>query len=109
MENFYSAYVRTVNGDTYYFVKKYQVFPEYKEVPPILDSYAMHTDFEKACKIATVCDKAIQQQLINELQHNNALTSVQKIQPAKARIYKLIQGQINLPSKFKLSWLTRVS
>ncbi len=38
MENIYSAYVRTVNGDAFYFVKKYQVFPEYKDVPPILDS-----------------------------------------------------------------------
>ena len=109
MENFYSAYVRTVNGNAFYFVKKYQVFPEYKDVPPILDGYAMHTNFGKACKIAMVSDKAIQQQLINELQLNNLLGGVNKTQPAKARIYKLIPRQINFPSMFKLGWLTKVS
>ena len=107
MENFYSAYVRTVNGDKFYFVKKYQVFPEYKDLPPVLDTYAMHTDFEKACKIAMICDKAVQQQLINELQINYA--NVKKLQPAKGKIYKLRTGQIQLPSMFKLSWLTRIS
>ncbi len=109
MENFYSAYVRTVNSDTFYFVKKYQVFPEYKDVPPILENYAMHTDFKKACKIAMVWDKAVQEQLINELQYSNPLAGMQKIQPSKARVYKLIPRQINFPSLFKLSWLSRVS
>jgi hypothetical protein len=108
MENFYSAYVRTVNGDAFYFVKKYQLFPEYKDVPPILDSYAMHTDFAKACKIAMISDKVVQQQLINELQLDNAPASVQKRQPGKARIYKLRPRQINFPSMFKLSRLTKV-
>ncbi len=109
MENFYSAYVRTVNGTSFYFVKKYQIFPEYKDVPPVLENYAMHTNFKKACKIAMIYDDAIQQQLINELQQNNALTSDQAMQPAKARIYKLLPRQIHLPEIFKLGWLTRVS
>ncbi|MEP7231101.1 MAG: hypothetical protein ABI691_12660 [Ginsengibacter sp.] len=108
MENFYSAYVRTVNGDTFYFVKKYQVFPEYKEVPPILDRYAMHTDFEKACKIAMISDKAARQQLINDLKISTH-SGILKTQPGKARIYKLRPRQISLPSIFKLGWLTKVS
>ncbi len=109
MENFYSAYVKTVNGDTFYFVKKYQVFPEYKDVPPILENYAMHTDFVKACKIAMIYDKVVQQQLITDIQLNNPLTEVNKLQPARARIYKLIPRQINFPAMFKPSWLTKVS
>lgn len=109
MENFYSAYVRTVNGDAFYFVKKYQVFPEYKDLPPILDSYAMHTNFERACKIAMIFDKAVQQQLIDELCLNNVPEGVKKVQPFKARIYKLRPRQINFPSIFKMGWLTKVS
>ena len=109
MENIYSAYVRTVNGDAYFFVKKYQLFPEYKDVPPILENYAMHTDFEKACKIAMICDKVVQQQLINELQLNNSLASVKEIQSSKGMIYKLRTRQINFPSLFKLNWLSKVS
>ena len=109
MENFYSAYVRTVDGNSFYFVKKYQLFPELKDVPPILDTYAMHTDFEKACKIAMISDKAVQQQLINELQLSNPFTAANKKQPAKARIYKLKPRQIHFPSLLKLNWLTKVS
>ncbi len=109
MENFYTAYLRTVNGDTFYFVKKYQMFPEYKNVPPILENYAMHTDFEKACKIAMIYDKVIQQQLMAELPYNNVLTSVNKIQPAKAKIYQFRARQINFPSLLKLAWLRKVS
>ncbi len=109
MENFYSAYVRAVNGKAFYFVKKYQVFPEYKTIPPILDSYAMHTDFEKACKIAMICDKAVKEQLINELQLSNAFTNVSQTQTVKARIYKLIPRQIHFPSMFRLGWLTKIS
>jgi hypothetical protein len=108
MENFYSAYVRTVNGNMFYFVKKYQVFPEYKDVPPILDTYAMHSDFEKACKIAMICDRAVQQRLINELGLNKAYTNAKEARPAKARIYKLKTGQINFPSILRLGWLTKI-
>ena len=107
MENFYSAYVRNINGDTFYFVKKYLVFPEYEEVPAILENYAMHTDFEKACKIALIDEKVVQQQLINELQLNNALLNLDKTQSAKARIYKLKAPQINFPSLLKLNWLSK--
>ncbi len=109
MENFYSAYVRTVNGKEFFFVKKYQVFPEYKELPAVLDSYAMHTNFDRACKIASIFDQAIKQQLIVELQASNAFASIHQTQKAKARIYKLLPRQIHFPSMFKLSWLTKVS
>ncbi|MEO8416635.1 MAG: hypothetical protein ABI472_23420 [Ginsengibacter sp.] len=106
MENSYSAYVRTVNGDTFYFVKKYQVFTEYKDLPPLLDSYAMHTDFNKACKIALISGKAAQQ-LMNDLQINQAPSRIAK-QTGKATIYKLKPRQINLPAIFRLGWLTKI-
>ncbi len=106
MENSYSAYVRTVNGDTFYFVKKYQVFTEYKDLPPFLDSYAMHTDFNKACKIASISGKAVQQ-LMDDLQINQAPSRIAK-QTGKATIYKLKPRQINLPAIFKLGWLTKI-
>ncbi len=109
MENIYSAYVRTVNGNPYFFVKKFQVFPEYKDLPPILDTYGMHTDFAKACKIAMISDKLIQQQLINELPANYAPVRAKKAQSAKAKIYNLRPRQINFPSIFKLDWLTKIS
>ncbi|MEO8111765.1 MAG: hypothetical protein ABI594_17090 [Ginsengibacter sp.] len=109
MENFYSAYVRTVNGKEFFFVKKYQVFSEYKEIPPILESYAMHTNFNKACRIATIFDLEIKQQLIAELQANNALANINLAQPAKAWIYKLRPRQLHFPSMFKLGWLSKVS
>ena len=109
MENFYSAYVRTINGKEFYFVKKYQVFPEYNEIPPVLDSYAMHTNFDKACKIATIFDHEIKQQLIAELRANNALTNLNLGKPVRAWIYKLKPRQIHFPSMFKLGWLAKIS
>ncbi len=108
MENSYSAYVRTINGDTFYFVKKYQVFTEYKDLPPLLDSYGMHTDFNKACKIALISDKAAQQQLMNALQINEGPSLLAKKQTGKATIYKLKPRQINLPAIFRLDWLTKI-
>lgn len=70
MENFYTAYTRVVQNTTFYFVKKYITFPEYKDVPGVLDSYGMHTDFNRACKIAVINDKEIRKQLLANLQVN---------------------------------------
>ena len=66
MENFYNAYTKVIENKTYYFVKKYLIFPEFKDVAPVLESYGMHTDFNKACSIAAVNDPKIREQLLNE-------------------------------------------
>ncbi len=66
MEHSYKAYTKTINKTEYYFVKKYSCFPELKDVPAILQSYGMHTNFSTACKIAEIDDAAIQQRLLNE-------------------------------------------
>ena len=50
-------------------------FPEYKDVPGILESYGMHTDFNRACEIAAIDDKEIRDNLFADLQNtdeNNA-------------------------------------
>jgi hypothetical protein len=67
MENFYTSYTKTVQGKTYYFVKKFLKFPEFNNVPDILVGYGMHTDFNKACSIAMIDDPTIKLQLLNRM------------------------------------------
>jgi hypothetical protein len=66
MENIYTAYTKIIESKTYYFVKKFLAFPEYQNVEPVLESYGMHTDFNKACNIAGVYDAAIKERLLHE-------------------------------------------
>ena len=70
MENFYTAYTRAVQNTTFYFVKKYMTFPEFKDLPGVLESYGMHTDFNKACRIAKINDMGIRKQLLEDLKVN---------------------------------------
>ena len=70
MENFYTAYTKVVQNTTFYFVKKYVMFPEYKDVSGVLESYGMHTDFNRACQIALIKDDEIRKQLLADLQNN---------------------------------------
>ncbi|MEP6616606.1 MAG: hypothetical protein ABJA57_08515, partial [Ginsengibacter sp.] len=67
MENFYTAYIKQINGTNFYFVKKYITFPEYRDIPDILENYGMHKDFNKACRIALISDPVIRQELLNTL------------------------------------------
>ncbi|MBA2251036.1 MAG: hypothetical protein H0W12_12690 [Chitinophagaceae bacterium] len=71
MKNFYAAYTRVVFGTTYYFVKKYGTFPEFKNVSDVLEGYGMHTDFNSACNIAEIDNDTIRQQLLNSIQEAN--------------------------------------
>lgn len=66
MEHYYTSYTKIINNTTYYFVKKYSRFTELKNAPAILESYGMHTNFNKACNIAGIHDPAIRQQLFKE-------------------------------------------
>ncbi len=68
MNTFYTAYTRPIHGTIFYFVKKFIIFPELKDVPDIMESYGMHTDFNRACRIAQVKDPAIKQKLLMEMQ-----------------------------------------
>jgi len=66
MEHYYTSYTKKINNITYYFVKKYTRFPELKDAPSILESYGMHTDFNTACRIASIEDNTIKQKLFKE-------------------------------------------
>ena len=66
MEHSYKSYTKTINGITYYFVKKYTSFPEFDNTPAVLERYGMHVDFKKACTIAEVYDPLVIEQLYNE-------------------------------------------
>jgi len=76
MENFYTAYTKVVQNTTFYFVKKYVMFPEYKDVSGVLESYGMHTDFNRACQIALINDEEIRKHLLADLQDNQNRTKV---------------------------------
>ena len=76
MEHVYSSYTKTIQNTTYYFVKKFLVIPELKEVEPLLESYGMHTNFDKACEIACITDKSIKQSLLKEIEEKGAKTKV---------------------------------
>jgi hypothetical protein len=76
MENVYTSYTKTVQNTTYYFVKKFIVFPEFKEIEPFLESYGMHTNFEKACEIALVKDASVKEMLLNEIKEKSSRTKV---------------------------------
>ncbi|WP_462255111.1 hypothetical protein [Ferruginibacter sp.] len=70
METLYTAYTKMLDYKMYYFIKKFSTFPEFKNVSPVLESYGMHTNFDKACSIAGVNDPAVKEQLLQQAQEN---------------------------------------
>jgi acyl-coenzyme A synthetase/AMP-(fatty) acid ligase len=98
MTTFYTAYSKTINGTTFYFVKNYKTFPELQNVAPILETFGMHTNFTQACKIAMIFDVEIQQKLQNELGECNYPASTSY----PAEIYNLRKKQFHFPSILKL-------
>lgn len=67
MENVYTAYVKEITDQNFYFVKKFNCFPELPDVEPILESMGMHPDFYKACELAKLEDSEIIKKLYNQL------------------------------------------
>ena len=102
MKTFYTAYTKSINGSNFYFVKTYHTFPEYQNIPPVMESFGMHTNFKKACKIAQVDDPAIQKQLFNEIENNAAACKVIPLPNAATKIYNLKRKHPIFPSFFKL-------
>ncbi len=68
MNTFYTAYTRPIHGKTFYFVKKFSAFPELKGIPDILENYGMHSDFNRACRIARLTDTGIMQRLLKDIE-----------------------------------------
>lgn len=94
MENYYTAYTKVIDGVTFYFVKKYKIFPEYGDVQPVLEAYGMHSNFDKACKIAMIDDKAVRQQLLNNIEQN--FTTAKLIQMNSGQLITSINNNIEL-------------
>lgn len=81
METFYTAYTKQVQNETHYFVKKFMAFPEFKDIPPVLENYGMHIDFDKACAIAGLTDVSIKEQLLSELETNMPQAKLIELNP----------------------------
>lgn len=89
MKSMYKAYTREINRKTHYFVKKFNYFPEFENVPPILESMGMHKDFLRACDFANVEDEKTVQHLMEELNLTKISGKVIPIQHArKERVEK---------------------
>ena len=101
MNTHYTAYSKSVNGTTFYFVKKFQTFPDLKSVPPVLEAFGMHTRFDKACEIAQIHDRETQLNLLYEMDNAEGARVI-PLQPAKAEIYELKRKPVALPSLLKL-------
>ncbi len=71
MENFYTAYTKVIQNTTFYFVKKFTIFPEFKDMPAVLESFGMHTDFNKACDIASINDETTRKNLFEDVQNQD--------------------------------------
>ncbi len=76
METFYTAYTKLLDFKTYYFVKKFSAFPELKNVPPVMESYGMHTDFDRACTIAGITDAAVKERLLQQAEDNKQTAKI---------------------------------
>lgn len=76
METFYTAYTKLLDFKTYYFVKKFSAFPEFKNVPPVMESYGMHTDFDRACTIAGITDAAVKEKLLQQAEDNKQTAKI---------------------------------
>ena len=68
MENLYTVQTKLLDGKTYYFVKKFLKLTEFKGLADVVTGYGMHTDFEKACSIAGINDKAVKHELLLRLE-----------------------------------------
>lgn len=102
MKTFSVAYVKTINGTPFYFVKTYQSFPEFQNVSPVLKTYGMHSNFKKACKIAQVCDPETEEQLMTQLEHKAAACKVIPLQTATTKIYNLKRKHTYFPYLLRL-------
>lgn len=100
MEHYYKSYTKTINGTTYYFVKKYTSFPEFENTPAILERYGMHVDFKKACLIAEVYDPLIIEQLYN--QASSSLINEQDLTVVESHRLNNAQEKLNFAQRFNL-------
>ena len=106
MENIYTAYSREINGKTFFFVKKYNVFPEFKDYPKILDSMGMHTDFYKAYNLAKINDEAILKKLVSELHVLPEPSKVIQMHGVRAVTHTLLKNTHQAILKLRLAGIS---
>lgn len=105
MEHIFKAYLKEVNGKTFYFVKKLSVFPEYENCPPVLESMGMHADFFKACSIAKIYDQEVINKLMDEVHLIPDSANIIHLDKAKAISNSLIKNTHQAILKLKLASL----
>lgn len=71
MEHLYTAYVKEINREPFYFVKHFLLLTEVDNITPLLIGYGMHRVYEKACGIAGIKDAETQKAI--RLQHLSSL------------------------------------
>ena len=89
MENIYTAYIREVNGVDFYFVKKYNIFPEVTGSLKVLESFGMHSNFYRACDIAKIYDEATINKLLNGFHIRPEDTKIAPVKPVNALTHSL--------------------
>jgi hypothetical protein len=102
MENNYRAYTKEISGKTFYFVKKFSTYPEYENVPMVLESMGMHSDFFKACEIAKVDDEMVINKLMNDVHIIRESARVIHMPRVKAMTHSLIKNTQH--ALMKLRW-----
>ena len=103
MEHVYSAHTEVINNESFYFVKKYSFFPEYKDIPKVLESMGMHTDFYRACYIAQIYDEVIINQLLSDLRIVPQSTKVIAMEPKKSIANTLLKNTYHVISKLRIA------
>ncbi len=106
MKKIYKAYTREINGKAVYFIKKLTIYPEFKNLPPVLECMGMHEDFAKACDLAQVYDDWVIQDLMEELQLTRVSGKVIPIQHLQREKQSKGSNIFRLPQQWlaKLKW-----
>lgn len=71
MEYLYTVHTKLIDDKTYYFVKKLMALSEFKGLADMVVGFGMHTDFEKACRIAGIDDPECRKKLLIELEERS--------------------------------------
>ncbi len=98
MEKMYISYTKKSGQRTYYFVKCFLIFPDLKNVSPVLEGYGMHEDFNKACNIAAVYDSNLKKQLLDQIDDTGSkakVVAINKINSPIKMIFYNLQQSIN--------------
>ncbi len=103
MENIYNAYTKEINGRTFYFVKKFTVYPEIKDCPPVLERMGMHSNFYKACHLAQIPDDKAIRYLMNELHIVPESARVIHLPKVKSMTHSLLKNTHHAILKLRLA------